>query len=118
MHARSELGRSGEDAAARLYRSRGFEIVARNVRFGRSGEIDRIVRRGSLIVFCEVKSRGSDRWGVPAEAVAYSKQARLRRLAAAWLSENRPGPVDIRFDVVSVIVRDGRSEVSLWPDAF
>ena len=118
MDARPKLGRSGEEAVARLYQRRGFHVLARNQRFGRSGEIDLIVRRGSLIAFCEVKTRGSDRWGAPAEAVAYAKQARLRRLAAAWLSENRPGPVDIRFDVASVIVRDGRTEISLLPDAF
>ncbi|MGH2806202.1 MAG: YraN family protein [Actinomycetota bacterium] len=118
MDARVGLGRRGEDAAARFYRRHGFTIVERNYRCGRSGEVDIVARRGGLVVFCEVKARGDDRWGIPAEAVGYAKQARLRRLAAAWLSQRRPGPVDVRFDVVSVIVRDGRAELTHIPDAF
>lgn len=117
MDARIDLGRMGEDAAERLYRAGGFRILDRNYRC-KGGEIDLVVRRGPLIVFCEVKARRNDRWGEPSEAVGYAKQARLRRLAAMWLSERRPGSVEIRFDVVSVIVRRGRAEVRHIPDAF
>lgn len=117
MDARENLGRDGEDVAERLYRKMGFRVLDRNFRC-KAGEIDLVVRRGPLVVFCEVKSRRTDRWGEPAEAVGYAKQARLRRLAAVWLRERRPGPIDIRFDVVSVIVRRGRSYVRHIPDAF
>ena len=71
-----------------------------------------------LLVFCEVKARRDDRFGAPAEAVDRTKQMRLKRLAARWLADHRPGAVDIRFDVVSVIVRDGRCELTHIPDAF
>ena len=117
MDARTDLGRTGEDAAEKLYRKLGFSLVERNYRCP-AGEIDLVVRRGPLVVFCEVKARRTDRWGEPAEAVGYAKQARLRRLAAAWLSERKPGSVEIRFDVVSVIVRPGRVELRHIPDAF
>lgn len=117
MDARSSLGRDGEDAAERLYRKLGFRVLERNYRC-KGGEIDLIARRGPVLVFCEVKARRTDRWGEPAEAVQYAKQARLRRLAAQWLSERRPGAVDIRFDVVSVIVRRERTFVRHIPDAF
>jgi len=117
MDARMDLGRAGEDAAERLYRKSGFQVLERNYRCT-AGEIDLVVRRGPLIVFCEVKARRTDRWGEPSEAVHHGKQARLRRLAAVWLSDRRPGPVDIRFDVVSVIVRRGRVEVRHIEDAF
>ncbi len=117
MHARSRLGRRGEDAACDLYRRLGFQVVERNYRAGR-GEIDLVARRGDTIVFCEVKTRRTDEWGVPSEAVDAAKQARLRKLAAAWLAERRPGYVDVRFDVVSVIVRGGRADVTHVPDAF
>lgn len=117
MHARSRLGRRGEDAACDLYRRLGFAVVERNYRSGR-GEIDVVARRGDLLVFCEVKTRRSDEWGVPAEAVDRAKQARLRKLAAAWMAERRPGYVDVRFDVVSVIVRGDRIDVTHVPDAF
>jgi putative endonuclease len=118
MHARSLLGRDGEAAASDLYRRLGFEVVDRNYRAGR-GEIDLVARRGDTLVFCEVKTRSSERWGMPAEAVDRAKQAQLRRLAAAWLAERKPGSVEVRFDVVSVTLRAGRAaDVTHIPDAF
>lgn len=117
MNARQTLGKKGEDAAAAAYRRAGLEVIERNYRCS-SGEIDLIARDGDTIVFSEVKSRSSDRYGVPILAVDARKRARLKRLAAAWLSDRRPGPVRVRFDVVSVIVTGTRTEVTLVADAF
>lgn len=117
MDARPQLGRSGEDLAADLYRRAGFEIVDRNHRT-RYGELDLIARKGDLLVFCEVKTRRTDRWGAPAEAVGWDKQRRLRQLAADWLSRHRPGRAEIRFDVVSVLIGDGAPRVQHIPAAF
>ena len=114
---RRALGISGEDLAAAWYEANGYEVLARNWRC-RAGELDLILRKGPEVVFCEVKARRTDRWGEPAEAVGHAKQARLRRLAAVWLRQRRPGSIDIRFDVVSVIVRRGRTYVRHIPDAF
>jgi putative endonuclease len=100
---RRALGISGEDAVAAWYLGRGYEVVARNWRC-RDGEIDLILRHGRTFVFCEVKTRSSDAFGVPAEAVNQTKQARLRRLAARWLDEDAPvRPREIRFDVAAVL---------------
>ncbi|MEA2487819.1 MAG: putative endonuclease [Actinomycetota bacterium] len=115
--SRPALGRVGEDAAASLYERWGYEIIDRNYRAGR-GEIDLVVRRGVTVVFCEVKTRRHDAFGAPYEAVHNDKQRRLRRLAARWLADRRPGPVEVRFDVVSVIVRAGRVELEYIEDAF
>ena len=117
MDARAHLGRSGEDAAAAMLVRSGFRVVDRNFRC-RAGEIDIVARRGRLLVFCEVKARRSTRWGDPSEAVNYAKRNRLRRLAAEWMSLHRPGDVDVRFDVVSVIVRAGCMQTRHVPDAF
>ena len=117
MDPRTRFGRGGEAAAARFYESQGFVIVDRNYRCS-LGEIDLVLRRGRLIVFCEVKTRRSARWGLPAEAVKQQKQARLKRLAGRWLAERRPGVADVRFDVVSVIVHEGRIELTHIPNAF
>jgi putative endonuclease len=117
MDARPELGRRGEDLAESVFRRLGFDIVQRNYRC-KHGEIDLIARRGRILVFCEVKTRTTDTWGTPAEAVGFRKQSRLRRLAAVWLTDHAVGRVEVRFDVVSVIVRPDRSEVTHIPDAF
>ncbi len=77
-------------------------MVARNWRC-RDGELDLVVRAGRVLVFCEVKTRSSDAFGSAAEAVVATKRARIRRLAARWLSEwTGPRPREIRFDVVAI----------------
>jgi putative endonuclease len=95
-------GAYGERLAARWYEAEGFRIVERNWRVA-IGEVDLIVHQGGLLVFCEVKARANDRFGSPLEAITPTKQRRLRRLAAAYLSSDwQFGPVDVRFDAVSV----------------
>lgn len=102
VDARRALGSSGEDLAAHWYTSQGWTILARNWRAGRHGELDIVAQRRGVVAFCEVKARTSDAFGVPAEAVTAAKQARIRRLAAAWLAENEVR-ASVRFDVVCVL---------------
>ena len=99
---RRALGTSGEDAAAAWYESKGYEVVARNWRC-RDGELDLVVRDGRTYVFCEVKKRTTDAFGVPAEAVTHAKRTRIRHLAARWLSEASSPAREIRFDVVAIL---------------
>jgi len=77
------------------------------------GEIDLVVTKDRVVVFSEVKSRRTDRYGEPFEAVTAAKQRRIRALAAMWLRERAPAlglrPGEIRFDVVSIL--DGRVAV-------
>jgi putative endonuclease len=117
MDARRTLGATGESLAADLYRKLGFKIVDRNWRCA-SGELDLVVASGRLLVFCEVKTRRTDFFGSPAEAVGYVKQARLRRLAAAWMSEHGDGWRNVRFDVVSVVIGETEPQITHLPDAF
>lgn len=96
-------GRFGENEATRWYLRRGYEVVARNWRCS-AGEVDLILRSGNVVVFCEVKARASSEFGGPEGAVNWSKQRKLRQLAAVWLAEVRPvGSIDIRFDVAAVV---------------
>jgi putative endonuclease len=100
--ARRALGNAGEDAAAAWYEANGYEVVARNWRC-REGELDLVARRNRTIVFCEVKTRSTDAFGSPAEAVNYVKRQRVRVLAGKWLEDFPVRVREIRFDVVSVI---------------
>ena len=115
-HRRQVLGAAGEDAVAAWYASAGYEVLDRNWRC-RDGELDLVVGRGDLIVFCEVKTRRSERFGTPAEAVTHTKQCRLRALALRWLAE-RSTRGDLRFDVASVRPGRGGLEVEVIQDAF
>lgn len=109
---RQARGQAGEDHAARWYEGQGYEVLERNWR-RRQGELDLIVRRGATVVFVEVKTRTTDRYGTGAESVLPAKQRRIRRLAARWLSELTPAVgrsrVEARFDVVSITA--GRVDV-------
>lgn len=100
------LGAHGEDLAAEHLAAAGMEIVCRNWRC-RYGEIDLIGRLPNTIAFVEVKTRTSRRMGLPAEAVTFAKQSRIRRLAAIWLAEQAGPWVDVRFDVVSILLERG-----------
>jgi len=99
--ARSILGTAGEAAAAAWLEARGYEILARNVRT-RCGEIDLVARTGDLVVFIEVKSRTSTRFGHPSEAIAGRKQRRLARLAAGFMRDHGLGRRSARFDAVAI----------------
>jgi putative endonuclease len=98
-----DLGRRGEALAADAYEADGYVVVARNWRSGRSGELDLVLAKGRLLVVCEVKTRSSDAFGVPAAAVDHRKQARIRALTAAFLRAHEVRPAGIRFDVASVV---------------
>jgi putative endonuclease len=107
---RRALGQRGEDLVARWYETGGYEILDRNWR-RREGELDLILGRGRTVVFCEVKTRTSNRFGAPVEAITRVKQQRIRTLAARWLAERRLGGRDLRFDVASVMVARGTDPV-------
>ena len=101
-HQRQVLGAAGEARAADWYLERGYDIVERNWRC-RSGELDLVLSHGDQVVFCEVKTRRSDAFGAPFEAVTGDKQRRIRRLAAAWIDQAPTRPRQVRFDVASVV---------------
>lgn len=119
---RSGLGARGEQAALELYRRRGFSLVASNWRCS-LGEIDLVLRRRDVLVFCEVKTRRGSACGTGFEAVDARKQRKLRSLAEVFLLTHGVGAISVRFDVASVAVRTGSkpggdTQVELFEDAF
>ena len=94
-------GRWGEDLAAAHYERLGYRVVDRNWR-SPSGELDLVLERGDVLVFSEVKTRRSARYGLPAEAVGADKQRRIRGLALEWLEAHGRGRTTLRFDVVAI----------------
>ena len=98
---RRALGARGEQAVAECYERAGYEVLDRNWRC-REGELDLVLGVGRTVVFCEVKTRGSDAFGAPVEAVTRTKRQRLRVLAARWLVDRGRAVRELRFDVASV----------------
>jgi len=101
------LGERGESIAARHLTQRGMVLVDRNWRCD-AGEIDLVLRDGTTLVICEVKTRSSLDFGSPLEAVTQVKVDRLRRLAARWLRAHEVHPDDVRIDMVGVLAPPGR----------
>ncbi len=99
--AKDAVGAYGERVAALWLGDAGMRVLDRNWRCA-SGELDIVARDGDTIVFCEVKTRRSQRFGAPSEAVGYDKRRRLRALAAMWFAEHPECRGTARFDVVSV----------------
>jgi putative endonuclease len=101
-----ELGRLGEEWAARWYRTHGYTVLARNWT-SPPYEIDLVCAKGDLLVIAEVKTRASSAYGQPFEAVTASKQRSLRIAAARFLAHPPGGRhrfyADLRFDVVSIL---------------
>lgn len=98
-----ELGRRGEEAAARYLVNRGYDILERNWSC-LAGEADIIARDGSALVFVEVKTRSSVEKGFPAEAVGAAKRDKYERIALAYLTTCDYVDIPVRFDVVSIVV--------------
>lgn len=118
METRDDPGRKGEIIAARFLRKAGMRILQRNCR-RRLGEIDIVARDGDEVVFVEVKTRTSERWGEPADALTAEKRRRLRRAAEQYASRTGIVEFPLRFDVVTVLLPDG-SEPTIrhYRDAF
>lgn len=99
-------GRWGEHLAARHLRSHGFEVVAVGWRppdRELQGDLDLVVVRDDLVVFCEVKARrAASRFGGAVAAVTPAKQAQVRALAASWLRHHPDDDRRVRFDVVAI----------------
>jgi putative endonuclease len=114
---RVALGRAAEDAGAAHLMRLGYEILARNVRLA-GAEIDLVARDGDCIVFVEVRSRSSRRFGGPLESVRFPKQARIARAASVFLARAGLSAQAARFDVVGVDWRDGEPIVTLVCGAF
>ena len=109
MAAKDDLGRRGERLAADYLSAEGMRLVASNWRCS-LGEVDLILTDGRTMVFVEVKTRSSTRFGHPFEAISATKMARLRRLAVEWCrTEDYRG--EIRVDAVGVIAGAGSAPI-------
>jgi putative endonuclease len=114
---RRSLGDRGEDLAAASLKKQGYKILERNYR-APLGEIDLIARHQGMLVFIEVKTRTSARFGAGQDAVHLAKQTRLRKLADYYLKQKRLGEVAVRFDVVGILWKKGGPQIEIIQNAF
>lgn len=112
MAAKDERGRAGEDRAAEYLRGGGYEILDRNWRCP-AGEIDIVAASPGALVVVEVKTRRTEWFGHPFEAVDARKRARLWRLSCAWIAANPTAARGrrLRLDVIAITGEDPATAV-------
>jgi len=112
------LGRRGEEIAVEHLRRTGYKVLYRNFRASHGGEVDIVCREKDTLVFVEVKTRCSEEYGAPGEAVTSSKQRLIAKGALAWLRLLNNPQVCFRFDIVEVRIRGARTEATVIRNAF
>jgi putative endonuclease len=116
MAIHNELGKTGEAHAADWLTAKGYTILHRNWRYSHY-EIDIIAQKGKKLHFIEVKSRSTDKFGYPEEAVNKKKFKHLQRAADEYLFQH-PGIKWIQYDILSIIVNNQGTSYFLLEDVF
>lgn len=111
-----ELGKIGEDLAAEYLINQGYQILERNWRSGHK-EIDIIALKDDILVVVEVKTRTSEDYGDPDLAVGTMKEQMLVWAADSYVRYKNLD-VDVRFDIISVILNETEQRLEHIEDAF
>lgn len=97
------VGNAGEDLACRYLQKQGYEILERNKHYSKFCEIDIIAKHKSTIVFIEVKTRKTNEFGTPSEAITKTKYENLKKGVQFYLSENKVK--DFRIDIIGITLK-------------
>lgn len=114
---KSVTGKAGEELAAKFLKKNGYGILKRNYR-SVFGEIDIIAEKDGFLVFVEVKTRLSLRYGAPKTAVTEHKKKQISKTAQEFINRNRLQNHMARFDVVSIEMDKGIPRIELITNAF
>ena len=98
-----KFGNAGEDLACRYLEKQGYKILERNKHYSRFCELDIIAQYKNTTVFVEVKTRKTDHFGAPFEAITKTKFENLKKGAQFYLSENKIK--DYRIDVIGITLK-------------
>ena len=111
------LGRVGEKKAGEFLRKKGYTILKTNYKTY-CGEIDLIAKDGENIVFIEVKTRSSTKYGRPCEAVKKYKRNHIIDSAKYYNYKNKIKNIPIRFDIIEVLLCNSNYKVNHIKQAF
>jgi len=118
--SRQLIGQVGENLAAQHLKYQGMKLLYRNFRATHGGEVDIIARDGKILAFVEVKTRTSEDYGRPVDAVNMDKRYLIARGAFEWMRRlgSDGEKINYRFDVVEVLLEDGKKDINLIKGAF
>lgn len=116
MTFKQTFGQSGEQIAALFFEEKGFSVIDKNWRC-RVGEIDLVVRKDDEWRFIEVKTRGSDHYGLPEESLTPLKKEHFYKSIQWYVLNNQISSQDIHADVLAIVLNDQDFDVRWLPDA-
>jgi putative endonuclease len=116
MAEHNDTGKQGEEIAAAYLAEEGYRIIDRNWRYGK-GEVDIVCSKSQFIIFVEVKTRSTSYFGQPEEAVDKKKKAFLIRAADAYVNQKNI-PLEVRYDIISIVISEHRHTIRHIEDAF
>ncbi|HYF83112.1 MAG TPA: YraN family protein [Clostridia bacterium] len=112
------LGAFGEGLACEYLAESDYRVLERNFSC-KVGEIDIIALQNDTVVFVEVKTRSSEKYGLPSEAVSAAKQKKIVKTALYYLQTNKLLDYMCRFDVIEILVdAENKYQINLIKDAF
>ena len=110
-------GLQGEEIASRYLTKKGYKIITRNYH-GEHFEIDIVAEYGNMIVFCEVKTSRTDRFGPSISWVTPGKIKHITRAASDYIATHDTKDRSFRFDVIGLDVREGKIKINHIENAF
>lgn len=116
MSEHNKLGKKGEDLAAVYLAGLGYKIIERNWRH-KNDEIDIIAQDGHTLVIVEVKTRSTDVFGNPEDAVTITKQKFLIRATEEYIFKN-DSLLETRYDIISIIKQGSKETIRHIKEAF
>ena len=112
MNYKGQIGSFGQKLAADFLRRKKYQIEAENFRT-RQGEIDIIATQDGQLVFVEVKTRLSNRFGLPEEAVSQSKLEKMQQTALKYLKQQQINHDNYRFDIVAIEIDKAQKKAAI-----
>lgn len=111
MYKPHMLGKTGEDIATEYLIKNNYKIIERNF-LCKMGEIDIIALKDEYLVFIEVKTRSSNKYGVPSEAVTKNKLKHLYKTARYYVYTRNLQDECIRFDVIEIYYENSTYKIN------
>ncbi|HMQ67386.1 MAG TPA: YraN family protein [Ignavibacteria bacterium] len=117
---KNRLGANGELIAKKYLADKNYRFIKNNYRYERA-EVDLIFEdvKNKILIFAEVKTRRNKNFGKPEDAINFTKQEHIKKAAMGFVSENEKfSDHDLRIDVISILLKDGKAEIEHFENAF
>ena len=115
---KKQLGNQGEDIAATFLTNKGYSIIKRNFKLGKSGEIDIIAQSNNIIIFVEVKTRTNYKFGNPLEQISLRKRNNWKKTAEEFMFNNNILNQECRLDLITIDMEGKEHKITHIENAF